>query len=533
MQVPFRLLKDVPELACGDPGSGNLIVEGDNLEALKALLPYYAGKVKCIYIDPPYNTGNEGWVYNDNVNSPEIRRWLKQVVGKEGETLDRHDRWLCMMYPRLVLLKQLLSRDGFLAVSIDDNEVFLLGTLLNNMFGAKNCLACAPWLAEPSGGKQKTALRKGHEYLLLYHNGDPGNLSYEEKSAGVLDRKDRFGKYRKGRELLKWGDESLREDRKEMWFPLNAPDGSTVYPIRNDGREGRWRLGSKNPLVLQIQTDPEYAHWEVRPFDDGILVDGRTERLVPYEKVRDVKKTFGWTTWLDSFGFNADATRELKDIFGDKTFDTPKPTQLIEWIVSLHSDENSLIFDSFAGSGTTAHAVLKANKEDGGKRRFVLIEMDSKIARNVTAERVRRVAQGYTDAKGKQIDGLGGGFRYCELGEPLFDETGKIRDNVRFADLARHVYFTTTGEPLPRERVSKSPLLGVTANGVAVYLLYNGILKDRTLTGGNVLTSATLELLPPHDGPKIVYAAACRLSETRRAREQIDFRQTPYAIKTT
>lgn len=207
----------------------------------------------------------------------------------------------------------------------------------------------------------------------------------------------------------------------------------------------------------------------------------------------------------------------------------------MERILQLATNPGDLVLDSFAGSGTTGHAVLKANAKmpDKSPRRFILVEMEQEIARKVTTERVRRVAQGYTDAKGKQIEGLGGGFRYCELGEPLFDETGKIRDNVRFADLARHVYFTTTGEPLPRERVSKSPLLGVTSNGVAVYLLYNGILKDRTLTGGNVLTSATLELLPPHDGPKIVYAAACRLSKARRAREQIDFRQTPYAIKTT
>ena len=328
-RVPFHLLKDVPDLACGDPASGNLLVQGDNLVALKALLPYYAGQVKCIYIDPPYNTGNEGWAYNDNVNSPAIRKWLGEIVGKEGETLDRHDRWLCMMYPRLCLLKKLLSEDGLLAVSIDDNEASLLGVLLDDIFGPKNKLACAPWLAEPSGGKQKTALRKGHEYLLLYHNGSDRNLSREEKSVGELDQRDKFGKYRKGRELLKWGDESLRSDRQEMWFPLRAPDHTEVLPIRNDGEEGRWRLGAKNPLVTKLLQDFEHAHWEQRPYDDGVVVEGKTERWVPYEKIRDSKKSFGWSTWLDSFGFNSDATRELKDIFGSKKFETPKPTQLI------------------------------------------------------------------------------------------------------------------------------------------------------------------------------------------------------------
>lgn len=530
LQVPFHLLKDVPELACGNPGVGNLIVQGDNLVALKALLPYYAGQVKCIYIDPPYNTGNEGWAYNDNVSSPVIREWLGKVVGKEGETLDRHDRWLCMMYPRLQILKRLLSRDGLFAVSIDDNEVSFLGVLLDDIFGASNRLACAPWLAEPSGGKQKTSLRQGHEYLLIYHNGNSSNLSREEKSAGALDRRDKFGKYRKGRELLKWGDESLREDRKDMWFPLPGPDGSNVYPIRNDGREGRWRLGDKNPLVQNIREDSVNAHWEMRPFDEGVTVAGETERLVPYEKIRDPKKSFGWSTWLDSFGFNADATRELKDIFGTKQFNTPKPSQLIEWVISLHGDENALILDSFAGSGTTAHAVLRLNKSDGGNRRFILVEMESKLGREVTAERVRRVSQGYTNSKGEQVEGLGGGFRYCELGEPLFDEHGKIRDSVRFADLARHVYFTETGEPLPRERVSKSALLG-ECRGVGIYLLYNGILGDKSANGGNVLTRALLAQLPQFDGPKVIYCAGCLLGRDRLRAENIIVRQTPYEIK--
>jgi len=529
-QVPFHLLKDVPELACGDPGSGNLIVQGDNLVALKALLPYYAGQVKCIYIDPPYNTGNEGWVYNDNVNSPLIRDWLGKAVGKEAEDLSRHDKWLCLMYPRLQILKQLLSRDGLFAISIDDNELNLLGVLLDEIFGASNRLACAPWLAEPSGGKQKTALRKGHEYLLIYHNGNTSNLSREEKSTGELDRKDKFGKFRKGRELLKWGDESLREDRKDMWFPLPAPDGSQVYPIRNDGKEGRWRLGDKNPLVLKIREDSEYAHWETRPFDDGVVVAGTTERLVPYEKIRDAKKSFGWTTWLDSFGFNADATRELKEIFGAKEFDTPKPTQLIEWVVSLHGDENALVLDSFAGSGTTGHAVLNSNKADGGNRRFILVEMEPKIARDITAERVKRVAQGYTNAKGELVTGLGGSFRFCELGETLFDEHGQIKPSVRFAELARHVYFTETGEPLPRERVLKSPLIG-ECRGVGIYLLFNGILGDKSANGGNILTRSVLAQLPKFDGQKVIYCAGCLLGQDRLQAERITIRQTPYEIK--
>ncbi|MGE4112430.1 MAG: site-specific DNA-methyltransferase, partial [Burkholderiales bacterium] len=168
LEVPFRLLKDVPELGSGDPGSGNLIVQGDNLEALKALLPYYAGQVKCIYIDPPYNTGNEAWAYNDNVNSPLIRDWLGKVVGKEGETLDRHDRWLCMMYPRLALLRQLLSEDGILLISIDENEISNLQLLCDEIFGFNNRFANIVVRNNPRGRRFGTELAVEHEYLVAY-----------------------------------------------------------------------------------------------------------------------------------------------------------------------------------------------------------------------------------------------------------------------------------------------------------------------------------------------------------------------------
>lgn len=188
--------------------------------------------------------------------------------------------------------------------------------------------------------------------------------------------------------------------------------------------------------------------------------------------------------------------------------------------------------DSFAGSGTTGHAVLQLNKQDGGNRRFILVEMEPKIAREITAERVKRVAQGYTNAKGEAVEGLGGGFRFCELGEALFDEHGQIRETVRFADLARHVYFTETGEPLPRERIPNTPKIG-ECRGVGIYLLYNGILGDKTANGGNVLTRAVLARLPPHDGPKVIYGSGCLLGPERLRAERITFRQTPYEVKTT
>jgi adenine-specific DNA-methyltransferase len=227
------------------------------------------------------------------------------------------------------------------------------------------------------------------------------------------------------------------------------------------------------------------------------------------------------------------ASERLGKLLGADKFEFPKDETVLQKFIQMATDRDSVILDSFGGSGTLAHAVLRQNAEDGGMRRFVLVEMESKIADEITRERVKRVAEGYTNAKGEAVPGLGGGFRYVRLGEELFDEHGRINEaGVRFADLARHVYFSETGEPLPKERISaKTPLLGVH-HGRAVYLLYNGILKDKSVDGGNVLTTATLEHLPAHDGPKVVYAAGCRFSKARLEREAIAFKQTPYAIRT-
>jgi len=416
-RVESHPLLEMPELSCGDGAIGNLIIQGDNLLALKALLPDYAGKVKCLYVDPPYNTGTEGWVYNDRVDSPAMREWLGNVSERDLPEMDRRDRWLSMMYPRLRLSKELLSPDGLVAVSIDDREVSVLGVLLDEIFGAKNRLACAPWLAEPSGGKEKTGLRAGHEYLLIYHNGDNRSISREARSTGKLNLNDRWGPYRKGRELTKWGGISLRADRPGQWYPMRTPAGIEVWPIRNDGAEGHWRWGREHSM-RPILEDPERAHWELRAFDEGVTWNGQRERWVPYEKIREASRSVGWSTWLDSHGFNAEATRELKDILGRKAFDTPKPVALLRWLISLHADENALVLDTFAGSGTTAQAVLSLNRDDGGHRRFILVEMERSIAADITAERVRRVINGYANGKGEAVPGLGGDFRFLTVALP-------------------------------------------------------------------------------------------------------------------
>lgn len=321
------------------------------------------------------------------------------MVGKAGEDLTRHDKWLCMMYPRIKLLQKLMAQDGLIFMSLDDNELENGIYLLNDIFGKSNKLACAPWLAEPSGGKEKRYLRNGHEYILIYHNGNASSITQEERSAGTLNLRDKNGTYKKGRELRKWGGDSLREDRPGQWYPLKTPTGEIVFPYRNDGKEGHWRWGELQKMKPIIE-NPDMAHWELCKYDSGVEVNGETERWVPFEKIRDSKKMVGWTTWLNSVGYNSDGTSTLKEIFGTKLFDTPKPVSLIEWLVSLHNDDDGIVLDSFAGSGTTAHAVLNLNKADGGNRKFILIEMED-YANSITAERVKRVINGYGDKEAK------------------------------------------------------------------------------------------------------------------------------------
>ena len=586
LQVPFHLLRDVPELGCGEPGEGNLIVEGDNLTALKALLPYYAGQVKCIYIDPPYNTGNEGWVYNDNVKSPIITAWLGKAVGKEGETLDRHDRWLCMMYPRLAVLRQFLREDGVIFVSIDENEFATLHHLMDEIFGPQNFVGSMVWRNVTDNNP--TNISGEHEYLLCYSRKRESlakvwkttSLPIKEKLLAFADEMKRKHPSVEQRQAAytKW----FRENKAHMW-PFDRYkfiDDGGIYTgsqsVHNPGKEG-YRYDVPHEKTGKPCQEPMMGYrfpWDTmqKLLADKRILFGEDESKIIELKlyVQDYKAKLPSVIEMDTrLGAN-----ELAELFPEhkRVFNFAKPSELIGELLSFATNPGDLILDSFAGSGTTGHAVLKLNaaqesgtgvppvgagehRRDAGAtlpRRFILVEMEPKIAREVTAERVRRVAEGYTNAKGGSVERLGGGFRYCTLGETLFDETGKIRETVRFGELARHVYFTETGEPLTGYRKAdtgnrkektpaveafpvsgiRSPLLGV-CRGVAIYLLYNGILGDKTANGGNVLTRATLAKLPPFDGPKVIYCAGCLLGRDRLAASGIVVRQTPYEIKVT
>lgn len=510
-EVPFHLLKDEAALSCGDPGCGNLLVEGDNLLALKALLPYYAGQVKCIYIDPPYNTGNENWIYNDNVNSPEIKKWLGKVVGGEAEDLSRHDKWLCMMYPRLRLLRDMLREDGAIFISIDDNEVHNLRMIMDEIFGQQNFVANILWQKRTSPDA-RIHLGPAHDHILVYR-----------KTA-----------------LVKFNKLSLSSEQANKFKnPDNDPRGpwtSTDFTAQG------WRPNQmyilKTPTGIEYEPPPGRCWGNIEKEFNRLVAErrmwfGKQGKSRPRVKnyLSEVSGISSWSWWSNSeVGHNQEAKKEINALINGGSFDTPKPVRLIRRILEIATDKDSLILDSFAGSGTTGHAVLAQNKEDGFNRRFILAEMDTNICRNVTSERLQRVCNGYTKSNDSQVEGLGSGFRFCTLGEPCFDERGRINPEVTFAELARHVFFAATGEPMPAHKKANSPLLGL-CNGTAVYLLYNGILKDKRPQHGNVLTNAVLENLPPHDGPKIIFGTANRLSPARLKSLGIIFKQIPYEIK--
>lgn len=510
-QVPYRLLHCDPKLSAGDPDSGNLLVQGDNLEALKALLPYYAGKVKCIYIDPPYNTGNEKWVYNDAVNSPEMRSWLGKVVGAEAEDLSRHDKWLCMMYPRLTLLREFLSEDGSIWVSIADDSIGYLRLLMDEVFGPLRFAANIVWQKRYSR-ENRGSIGDAHDYIVVFAH-DPERFKVTRNRVPLDDKQAKVYKNPNNDPRGRWRAVPMNAQgwRPNQMYSITAPSGKIFKPPK-----GRcWST-----------VEPEFQKLR----DAGRIWFGKKGNSAPgiIRYLSEVEGLVPWTWWPhDEVGHTDEARKEVRDLLGSTdAFDTPKPTRLIRRILEIATDKDSIVLDSFAGSGTTGQAVLALNKADGGQRRFVLVELDENIGPNVAAQRLRSVVEG----KGEVVPALGGGFRYCKLGEPLFDEDGNIREGVRFPELAAHVFFTETGAPIPKRATGKTPLLGVH-NGKAVYLLFNGVMGDKRPDGGNVLTGPVLAELPAHDGPRIIYGEGCRLGRARLKREGVVFRQIPYEIK--
>lgn len=571
-RVPLRLLECDNELSAGDPEAGNLLIQGDNLEALKALLPRYKGQVKCIYIDPPYNTGNEGWVYNDNVNDPRIRKWLGDVVGKEAEDLCRHDKWLCMMYPRLTLLKDLLRDDGVIYVSIDDFEAHNLRALMDEIFGPNNFVAQLVW--DKTRKNDAKFFSVGHEYALVYARSRTRlkelKTVWREQKPGTKEILDEWRRLKS----IHGNDYEAIQDKLRQWYH-DLPRG---HPSKKQSRHkwvdenGPWRdrdiswpggggprYDVPHPFTKLPCRVPErgwgFATWDAmkRQIDLGLVQFREDHTEPPYRKAHliPVADDVAEVTTAAEYGPDDDEDTEeagllvmpsviqkqaqvsiklQRKMFGGRTpFPNPKDHEVLARLIKYVTQPGDIVLDSFGGSGSTAHAVLALNEEESPPRRFVLVEMVPEVARDITNVRIRVAIQGFAD-----VPGLGGGFRFCRLGKTLFDEHGEINQGVPFTDLARYVYLIETGVPVPTRPRKDQPLLGVH-EGRAVYLLYNGVLGDRKPAGGNVLTHAVLDALGPHPlgeaNPRVVYGEACRLGDAALQRHNVTFRQTPYALR--
>jgi site-specific DNA-methyltransferase (adenine-specific)/adenine-specific DNA-methyltransferase len=511
-----------PELSVGEQDAENLLVEGDNLDALKALLPRYRGQVKCIYIDPPYNTGNEGWVYNDNVNDPRICKWLGETVGKEAEDLCRHDKWLCMMYPRLALLREFLRTDGAIFVSIADHEVHNLRHVMDEVFGPTNFVAAVIWQKVYSPKNSAKHFSEDHDYVIVYARDAE---TWKPNLVPRAEKQDKAYKNPDNDPRGPWKPSGLdaRNPYSKGTYPITCPSGRT---IPGPPRGAYWRFSEDKFNEL----DADRRIWWGK---DGNSIP-QLKRFLSEVKQGVVPQTL-WT--YQEVGHTQEAKQELVALceFPDSAsvFITPKPTRLVRRILDIATDRDALVMDSFAGSASTGHAVLAANAADGGRRHFILVELDPGISRDVARQRLAHVCEGYSGGSVTTVAGLGSGFRYCRLGRTLLDAQGNINGDVPFADLARYVFLLEAGVPMAKRPRKDCPLLGVH-RGRAVYLLYNGVLGDKRPAGGNVLTSSILAGLPPHPdgkGPRVIYGEACRLGEATLNREDVTFRHVPYALR--
>jgi adenine-specific DNA-methyltransferase len=525
IDVPFRVLNH----KYGFDGiqkedeikSGNKIIHGDNLEALKALLPQYEGKIKCVYIDPPYNTGNEGWRYNDNVNDPRIKKWLDDVVGKEGDDFSRHDKWLCMMYPRLKLLQKLLSDDGVIFISLDENEISFLRCIMNEIFGESNFVSQITLLCNPKGRSQDKYFSTNHEYILVYSKTKLERDSFSiEKTEELIEKeyklKDESGRYRL-LELRNTHREFNRTNRPNLFYPFFVdPKTGTVSveektpsvkvePLWPDGFEGCWTWGKdlaqkdNHLLIAQRSKDK----WKIFRKSYAITDDGENAK----------RKLF--TIWQDPKFYTEKGQITLGEIFpgfNKNDFPQPKSVDLIMEILRTYTKDGDTILDCNGGSGTTAHAVLNLNKQDGANRKFILIEMMD-YANELTAERIKRVIKGYNESGPAK-----GSFDFYELGNTLFNEDNELNRLIETDKLREYIYYSETRQFLSTHSIRENEYFLNSFNGTNYYFFYD---PDGTTT----LNYAFLSKITSKADQYIIYADVCLLPEELMTKHHIVFKK--------
>lgn len=560
LDVPFRTLEKQYTFAPnGGDDDGNMIIHGDNLDALKALLPMYEGRVKCIYIDPPYNTGNEKWVYNDNVNDPHIKAWLGKVVGAEGEDLSRHDKWLCMMYPRLKLLQKLMAEDGVIFISIDDAEYANLKLICDEIFGANCFVSNISWQRTYSTRNDSKGIVNEVEHILVYSklpDWQPSKLPRTAEMNSIYKNPDN--------DVISWASDNPFApgaiSHQGMVYAIQHPfTGKLIYP----GNARCWTFGQEQ--MLEIMRG--WCDYELRDLHDdekraevcGTSIDAVRKGVMGIVLSKSLEESAAQATlvykrgqwpkfyftkggkggirrktylenvggkpptnlWLyTDTGHTDEAKKELLSIFkGKAPFNTPKPSRLIQFVLQIVGDKDAIILDSFAGSGTTAHAVLNMNKQDGGNRKFILVEMGD-YAESITAERVRRVINGYGEGN-KAVEGTGGGFSFYELGDALLIN-GMLNPNAAEEKIRAYVYYTETRCALPAASENEKYLLGVHENH-AYYFYYEA---DRMTT----LNRAFLQTIQTRAEGYLIYADSNTLSAEDMARFHITFKKIPRDI---
>ena len=583
LSVPFRELvvdakKSLPAKGQKPSLDDNLIIHGDNLHALKALLPVYAGKVDCIFIDPPYNTGNEGWCYNDNVRSPLMKEWLKKEANPvDKEDLERHDKWLCMMWPRLQLLRDLLADHGSIWVTLDDNEAHRFRAIADEIFGASQFIADITWQKRYTRSNNTDDFTTMTDHLFGYSRSAqfaPNLFEREDEANARYDNPDNDP--RGPWKPIPFLNQLTVEERQNLDYEIVQPSTKEVLrPTKN-----AWRREKK---VYERLAKDKRIWWGA---------DGKSR--IPNVKLFLSEVRNGMTPtnfWSYSFaGSTDDANAEVQQIFGTKAFPTIKPVQLVQRVLELATKQDSIVLDSFAGSGTTAHAVLAANKKDGGNRKFILVETED-YADTLTAERVRRVIKGYafegtqreelhrepitwTKLKkagdlvekveglqmmaGKRFDrikpsvddgelvvtgekdvkqkteGLGGSFTFATLGPEMSIEALLADGLPAFDALARYVFYTATGRTLadvPKQTSKTFGYIGETDTH-RVHLLYT---PDKAWLRSNdaALTERLVDdiVTTNKTGKKsLVFTAAKFMGQRDLTKRGVDFCQLPYAI---